>query len=509
MMGGETMKRSARRMAPTVSILMTAALMVAVTGVSTSEPEELLDASTIVMGFPEEAGGMERPAVAFDHAAHVRALEQEGCRTCHTVGDNGLDPKLAAIEPGGDRDWLIDTYHDTCIGCHEERRLADMKSGPITCGQCHVRRLQATSVRSVVRFDGSLHGRHAQAYPEKCDPCHHVYDEVEQKLVYQKDAEEACRACHWELDEQNRLSLRNAAHVDCVGCHLRRVEEQLEAGPVLCVGCHDAEQLRAIKTLDPVPRLVRGQPDTLWLETQGIVSRFVPFPHLGHEKSSTACSDCHHSRLKPCGECHGLVVAEDGGGIELERAHHMATSTFSCVGCHRENAKSRDCAGCHAQPQPAQSRRSCLICHSGPEADPATTEFDPPVFESPELTALPATSEGFPDTVEIGVLVDEYEASKMPHTKIVTRLDAIVRDSRLASRFHGDTETLCAGCHHNSPVGSRPPPCRSCHGADHASTVDRPDLKTAYHRQCVGCHIEMAIGQQGCTDCHATRETES
>jgi predicted CXXCH cytochrome family protein len=82
-----------------------------------------------------------------------------------------------------------------------------------------------------------------------------------------------------------------------------------------------------------------------------------------------------------------------------------------------------------------------------------------------------------------------------------------VRESKLASRFHGDVETLCAGCHHHSPVGTRPSPCKSCHEKASHPTEDRPGLFTAYHRQCLGCHQQM--GQpQGCTDCHEKKASK-
>lgn len=503
------MKTSARRIIPSALVLAAATVVTPAGGAWTDEPARVLDVSTIAMEFPAQAGSMERPMVEFNHAAHARALEQDGCRACHTVGDQGFNPRLAAIGDGGGRDRLIDAYHDTCIGCHEERRDAGMTGGPITCGECHVRRSPACTSRSEVRFDGSLHGRHALAYPDTCDPCHHVYDEGEGKLRYEKGAEEACGACHGKHDEDRRLSLRNATHVDCVGCHLQRVEQRLEAGPVQCVGCHDGEHLQAIKKLEAPPRLVRGQPDAAWLRTPGIQSKPVPFPHLGHEKTTDVCSDCHHSKLKPCRECHGLVVADDGGGVVLERAHHMPGSPHSCIGCHSAYASSGECAGCHIQLRPGVSERSCATCHSGPEGDPVLTELAAPVFEPVKLAALPAVSDLFPETIEIGWLADRYEASRLPHAKIVTRLDTIARASRLASRFHGGVDPLCAGCHHNSPIGSRPPPCRSCHGADHDGLIDRPDLKTAYHRQCLGCHIAMAIEQQSCTACHASRESAS
>jgi hypothetical protein len=121
------------------------------------------------------------------------------------------------------------------------------------------------------------------------------------------------------------------------------------------------------------------------------------------------------------------------------------------------------------------------------------------------LPALPAPSEAFPEKVVISSLLGEYGPSTLPHKKIVVALDAAVRRSRLATAFHGNTGVLCAGCHHRSPVGERPPPCRSCHGASAVPASDRPGLQAAYHRQCMGCHAAMGL-KQGCTDCHAKRE---
>jgi hypothetical protein len=68
---------------------------------------------------------------------------------------------------------------------------------------------------------------------------------------------------------------------------------------------------------------------------------------------------------------------------------------------------------------------------------------------------------------------------------------------------------MCVGCHHHSPAGARPPPCRSCHSQAADATRDRPGLKAAYHRQCLGCHIDMGVSKQGCTDCHAVKEVQS
>jgi hypothetical protein len=64
------------------------------------------------------------------------------------------------------------------------------------------------------------------------------------------------------------------------------------------------------------------------------------------------------------------------------------------------------------------------------------------------------------------------------------------------------TGVLCAGCHHHSPPDERVPACRSCHTDTARAGRDLPDLGTAYHRQCIGCHRAIGHAAQGCTDCH-------
>jgi hypothetical protein len=489
-------------------------------GESAEDGLRILAPSTVVMALPETALPMERARVEFDHAAHTSALEERGCEECHSITEDGLQPNLKATSDIADRERLVDAYHETCMGCHKERDEEGLASGPVTCGECHVRRPPGVLRHAEVRFDYSLHGRHAQAYPEKCEPCHHVYDEELDKLVYEKGAEDACAACHGEEQVDDTPSLRTASHVDCVGCHLERSSQQVEAGPVLCVGCHTAERIRQIERLDPVPRLLRGQADTMWVHTAGTTARLVPFDHLAHERNSSSCSQCHHAGITKCGDCHTLVSGAKGGGVVLERAHHDASSTYSCVGCHARTAGAKECNGCHfALPSPP-GKDACGRCHSGQVVRDEDRELPPPSVVVTELATLPPSSDDFPEDLQIDVvsglreialerLADLYGPAKMPHRKIVESLDREARKSGLAVHFHSEVERLCAGCHHHTPVGVRPPTCRSCHGAAASPTQDRPGLYVAYHRQCIGCHQEMQIEEQGCEDCHAAREGRS
>jgi hypothetical protein len=493
-----------RRSATFALVLISATLGLA----AAPSAERSVTPATVVMQLPAAMGGMERPAVEFNHAVHTAALEQEGCETCHSTVEGAptprLEPRLKGTLDADDRDGMIDAYHDACMTCHNTRTAASLSSGPVTCGECHVRRPPGVSQRVEMAFDYSLHARHSKAYPEKCETCHHVYDEQQQKLVYQKGTEEACRSCHGTEDVERTLSLANASHTDCVGCHLELTRTAKVAGPVLCVGCHEASHREAIDTLEDVPRLVRGQPDTAWITAADARSKAVPFNHLAHEPLTRSCSDCHHRTLKACKECHTLTGSEEGAGVTMAQSYHALGSEHSCVGCHAANTSDSSCTGCHHQLGAAPGQLACTVCHSGPSPGGQALET-PPAIAEVLLAALPAPSDDFPETVVIDGMANEYEPSTLPHAKIVAKLDAAVRQSPLAGRFHATTQTLCSGCHHNTPVGTRPPPCRSCHGDTAEATVDRPDLKAAYHRQCLGCHIEMGLSQQGCTDCHAAK----
>ena len=463
----------------------------------------------VVMQFPAAHGEMERPAVEFDHAAHTTALKDQNCETCHRIDDNGvLIPSVAAVAGLDSRNDLIDAYHDSCLACHTKRADESLAAGPITCGECHVRRRPGVSARAPMAFDYSLHARHSQAYEDKCENCHHVWDEATEKLKYEKGKEEGCSSCHGTADEDRKLSLANASHRSCISCHLERARADLDGGPVLCVGCHETEHQNAIKKLEDVPRLMRGQPDTAWLHGEGAKSATVAFNHLGHEPVTDSCSACHHQTLKPCDECHSLAGSPEGDGVTMTDAYHLNSSQHSCVGCHARQTSEKQCAGCHYAMNQLPAEGICAICHNGPPPGAAELETAP-VFSGHSLDPLPAPSDDFPETIVIETLVDAYEPSTLPHAKIVAKLDESIRESALAGRFHVDTETLCSGCHHHSPVGTRPPPCRSCHSQQADATRDRPGLKVAYHRQCVGCHIQMAIPKQGCTDCHAAREVDS
>lgn len=488
------------------------------------EPVRTTPPAVIEIEVPASVGEPRRPVVEFDHGAHETALQDEGCERCHSTEEEGLGFAFVDRDAITTRDDLLEQYHTGCGSCHDERRDAGADTGPETtvCAACHVKQLPAVSARIEVRFDRSLHGRHTVAMEDRCEECHHVYDEPSEQRIYREEQEAACFVCHGDgTGEDGPPPLEEAAHDACVNCHLRRAGQN--TGPTTCAGCHDEAQLASVARLDPPPRIERGQEDQVTIHAEWSQVSQVPFDHAAHEARTGRCSDCHHANLEACDICHTSSGLPDGGGVSLEQAYHQATSARSCVGCHDDETEQTGCAGCHVATPVLPVERSCALCHV--EAPPASTPPsdmlvqgatpDPgnpePSTTSPRLAEwppLPPSSDDFPENVTIVSLADVYQASELPHRVIVEELERSIRDSALATHFHDGPGVTCTGCHHHTPVGERPPPCASCHDSKDRMDQDRPSLKHAYHRQCMDCHEKMAIDKLGCTDCHAEARKE-
>jgi hypothetical protein len=484
-----------------ISILLGLLLLAGCDGVY-GEAVRTIGPATIQMALPAEFGAPERPAVEFDHQAHVKALGKEGCGVCHYVDlEKSLYPRLKFKQaPADATDWM-EAYHQVCITCHDDRLKQKKSTGPDDCGDCHRHRPAAVSTRKTLRFDYSLHYRHVRASGEECSACHHVYDEAAKKLVYQSGAEDACNVCHLPEKTGEQTTLSDAAHIACINCHIERQGKVGRTGPWLCTGCHGAEGQAKIEKLTEVPRLERGQPDGMWITAPGVTTNVTAFDHRLHEAQTDSCSACHHKSLGKCSKCHTPKPGPRGGGMSFKQVNHLADSMRSCVGCHQQRSGQGQCAGCHRALTQVPGQAACEVCHRGPLPDRAETVAV--TFPPVKLEDLPAVSADFPQEVEIGVLAKKYRPSQFPHEKIVAALDKGIQESRLARRFHKKAGTLCAGCHHHSPPNERPPACRSCHTDAARAGRDLPDLTAAYHRQCIGCHQAIGHKAQGCTDCHA------
>lgn len=542
-------------------------------GLEAMAPEDVENARADIIQIDtlREFGNLTKPKVIFLHDAHTEALEKRGkdCSTCHlpkstkikgtfteaVEGIDPLSPKFQRLEDTA-RKEVMDIYHTFCTGCHAEMREQEQKTGPITCGGCH-QETQPESNWREIGMDRSLHARHTKSQSavmtqvgdgdgsetpndaedqRNCQTCHHAYDEEKEELFYDKGNEGTCRYCHKDEKEENRISFRQAAHLDCVNCH-RAVKAKNEmGGPIKCAGCHSPEGQEKIERLLPeeIPRMKRNQPDAVLVsageaeevapkkeEDPALPMDIVAFDHLAHEKSNDTCRVCHHASMEKCSSCHTVSGDEKGDFVNLEQAHHLVTSQQSCIGCHREETEDPKCAGCHYFMSPTDKRDedSCLTCHKrvgeGLREDVAEAQtpeemekIAKQLIEDRTYTTETYPEKEVPEKVVIKVLEDQYEPVEMPHRKILDKLMANIEDSKLATYYHTERGTVCQGCHHNSPASVKPPKCITCHNRPFdEKNMDRPGLLAAYHQQCMTCHEQMELEKPAsCTDCHKKKE---
>jgi hypothetical protein len=488
-------------------------------------------ADVIVIDSLKAFGPLERPAVLFYHDKHTEALAKQNkdCTACHETVKDNMSQKFKRIQDN-DKETVTDIYHDQCIRCHKESGSPDKPSGPVTCGECHIKKPAVMSTWSPIALDKSLHYRHVKANDKKCESCHHEYNAQTKALYYEKGQEGACLYCHKQETEENRISTRLAAHQSCISCHTRLTKQNKDAGPVQCAGCHDPKQQALLEKVTDIPRMERNQPDVVLVKTglkvgnpDPMTSRMlpVPFDHKAHEGYNDSCRQCHHASLQSCATCHTVQGIDEGKQIKLAQAMHQNDVDSSCVGCHIQQQSKPACIGCHSSiPKGSSlaSEASCKTCHMDIQAEnpyPEEGSEESKTAAANLLMSRTKTTETIsvdliPETVTIKSLAKDYEAAVLPHRKIVQSLVQRMKDNGLAGYFHTDPATLCRGCHHNSPASAKPPQCASCHGrSSEALNLTRPGLMAAYHQQCIQCHDKMGLEKpvsRDCTACHAKRK---
>lgn len=464
-------------------------------------------ADIITINTLKSFGSLDRKEVPFLHDAHTDTLEKtdKGCDACHLAEETSdnqiLHYKFKRLEDES-RQQVMDVYHTNCIACHKEMSDAGNKTGPVEkCGNCHKKEPETMSSWQPMNFDKSLHFLHIEINDEDCGVCHHG-----------SEKEDSCRNCHRPESRKKLTSMKDASHLLCINCHSNL------SGPVKCNECHDINELQKIEKLEDIPRLMRDQPDVVLMGSKSLNKTSpemnpVQFDHKAHEESQESCRVCHHEGIDSCTKsCHTTTGSKNGKMVSAEQAMHQLDSKKSCIGCHERNKGQAECAGCHGfMEQGSNNDDTCLKCHMEPLKADANKTLTPELMATMLLETRKTGPDTFddkdiPETVIIKELSNQYGSVELPHRQIINALASDIKNSKLASYFHNNKETLCQACHHNSPASNTPPRCSSCHNKpfDDSNPL-KPGLKAAFHQQCMDCHDRMGISEPkstGCVDCH-------
>jgi hypothetical protein len=98
---------------------------------------------TVVLNH-QEIGPHQRPLVRLTHEKHAAIIE---CSRCHhdydQYGVNVGGEEQACSKCHGANNSnpipLVRAFHNQCKDCHSDLIAKGRKSGPIMCGQCHIR----------------------------------------------------------------------------------------------------------------------------------------------------------------------------------------------------------------------------------------------------------------------------------------------------------------------------------------------------------------------------------
>jgi len=462
------------------------------------------------------------------HTRRTQKGEKAGpvtCGECHVVERAYHEHQYVPMMPDY-YEVLRDTYHSNCLSCHGEPSQGAQHAGPLDWKRFYVQQAASTEAQMPkVSLDYLWHDKHDRALEGKCELCHSISPQKRAELKAQ-GKEPAGQDWVWDVDEKNSLTERTTAHARCINCHLGRSAKAEKAGPTQCGECHSGAR-RAIQALAQVARPKCSQEDMMLIDLgAGARAKAVAFNHRSHVASSRSCQECHHKTLRPCADCHTPEGSEKGNWITLAEAHHRVSSSLSCVGCHEAEKSKTDCAGCHQFLPRGLVQTGCRKCHTGSLEGIAAGKGDRHLLceapEGPSRQKVPVPFSGggklpapgdliakhVKDKIEIRRIEDLYAPATVPHLAMARRLTDISNRSALASYFHTDPMTVCAGCHHLGPLEPQAevPSCATCHTARREPTGGTSTLLGAYHQRCLGCHHRMDPGgrtlPQTCTGCH-------
>jgi hypothetical protein len=103
--------------------------------------------------------------------------------------------------------------------------------------------------------------------------------------------------------------------------------------------------------------------------------------------------------------------------------------------------------------------------------------------------------------------VVRHSPSEGPENIVINQIETendLYGPANFTHRLHSEMSLMsggCSICHHYNPPG-KIVKCATCHESRRVRTdLSKPDLKAAYHRQCMGCHKTWE-SKSKCENCH-------
>ncbi len=112
------------------------------------------------------------------------------------------------------------------------------------------------------------------------------------------------------------------------------------------------------------------------------------------------------------------------------------------------------------------------------------------------------------DCPRMELITVHQKATDSPEVIIIKEIESQYNPAVFSHRIHAEMSEMsggCASCHHFNTSGPIQK-CSNCHETNRKrEDISKPDLKGAYHRQCMDCHREWS-GSTDCVYCHTLKK---
>ena len=108
----------------------------------------------IILEHKDAINKLQRPPVKFTHAKHAELYPD--CIQCHHTyeykggqkvndwsGEGQPCSECHKVVEDGKKIPLMKAFHENCRGCHRQLVKEGKKTGPVACGECHIRQKPA------------------------------------------------------------------------------------------------------------------------------------------------------------------------------------------------------------------------------------------------------------------------------------------------------------------------------------------------------------------------------
>ncbi len=140
----------------------------------------------------------------------------------------------------------------------------------------------------------------------------------------------------------------------------------------------------------------------------------------------------------------------------------------------------------------SQLKFNCSLCHA----------CDTPTKSNPCLIACPREK-------MMTVYISPAKSPAIIKMDKLKSVQDLYEPVIFSHRIHAEMSEMSGGCemcHHYNPPGDVVG-CDNCHESNRQRTdITKPDLKGAYHRQCIDCHREWS-DDEACESCHELNES--